>query len=242
MIENRRSYAQVREGRRASPHRSCPFPARQGRLIYQGPPSTAVPHFQALGYACPPKMDAADFLVEMNSRDGARYLRSLDELAEAGIDSPPVTADELKAAWEAGDSEGGEARASVLHTQEGPAPGSHAWKPGEAMAYKNGWWTNFRVCAAREWAFVVRDRSYMLARLAQNLVLGLVTGTIYWRIAESAPNDRMGVLYVLIAGIGTKSVSSIPIFFDHRSVYYKQHNSRFFQPSAYAVSAVAGAG
>jgi hypothetical protein len=57
----------------------------------------------------------------------------------------------------------------------------------------------------------------MLARLAQNLILGLVMGTIYWNIPLASYNTRYGVIYGVLVNVGLKSVASIPIMYDHRS-------------------------
>jgi len=93
----------------------------------------------------------------------------------------------------------------------------HIWKEEETMTYKNTWMTSFLVCLHREWIFFIRDRSFLVARLFQNLILGLVTGTIFWQISPTSYNDRYGVIFSVLVTLGLKSLSLIPIFYDQRT-------------------------
>jgi hypothetical protein len=42
--------------------------------------------------------------------------------------------------------------------------------------------TSFLLCLHREATFILRDRVFLTARLGQNLILGLLHGTIYWQV------------------------------------------------------------
>lgn len=49
--------------------------------------------------SCPPRKDEADWLVELTGPTGDAYRASPAELAERGLPSPPVTAEEFHARW-----------------------------------------------------------------------------------------------------------------------------------------------
>ncbi len=59
----------------------------QGQIIYHGPVQSVMTHFESIGYACPPRMDTADFLQEVTSVEARRYFVSKDRTALVGVSS-----------------------------------------------------------------------------------------------------------------------------------------------------------
>lgn len=79
--------------------------------------------------------------------------------------------------------------------------GSHAVDPSRLSTprqppqFYNGWATSLLVCLEREIALTLRDRSYIAARLLQDLLLGLLTGLIFFNLNIEAVSTRYGAMY-----------------------------------------------
>lgn len=214
---------------------------RDGHLIYQGPGPHMVPYFEELGYRCPPSMDASDFVMEIASKDDSRHLIDWDENAEKGLSSlaPPTTTADLRARYEA--TSLWSAKDAAIRTTIAPRTTPlHEWKEEEAETYKNTWITSLLVCLHREWIFFTRDKSFLAARLFQNLVLGIATGTIFWNLPSTSYNDRYGVIFSIVLALGLKSMASIPVFYQQRSGIDMNDdyssNSRSLQSSSQTLS------
>ena len=46
----------------------------EGQIIYHGPRDEAVPYFSSIGYDVPPSVDVADFLQELPTEEGQRFI------------------------------------------------------------------------------------------------------------------------------------------------------------------------
>ena len=46
----------------------------EGQIIYHGPTTEVLEYFQSLGYICPPTVDLADFLQELPTPEGQRFI------------------------------------------------------------------------------------------------------------------------------------------------------------------------
>lgn len=46
----------------------------EGQIIYHGPRDDAVPYFSSIGYEVPPSVDVADFLQELPTEEGKRFI------------------------------------------------------------------------------------------------------------------------------------------------------------------------
>lgn len=67
----------------------------EGQIVYHGPREHVLPHFESLGFRCPPRKDVADFLVEVTTPLGAEYAVPAAERYAAGIPDPPTSTDEF---------------------------------------------------------------------------------------------------------------------------------------------------
>lgn len=66
----------------------------KGQVIYSGPVEEVVPYFESLGYKLPDRMDVADWLQALPSKDGASFLELRD--VDGTIESPKhLTSDEF---------------------------------------------------------------------------------------------------------------------------------------------------
>jgi hypothetical protein len=190
---------------------------KAGQIAFQGAPGEAKQHFESLGFKCPPAMDLADFLVAVTGKTANRkLLAARSELAESGLSlaSVPTTTAEFArlyrksshgrsrlAAVEDAAAAAAAAATAAVAAGEGDGAGAQSrlrsgWRENETMSFYNGWWTSLRVCLERELVLTLRDRSYIGARLLQDLLLGLLTGLIFFDLDIEAVSTRYGAMCV----------------------------------------------
>jgi hypothetical protein len=47
----------------------------EGQVIYHSPRTEVLRYFKSIGYECPSNVDVADFLQELPTREGKRFIR-----------------------------------------------------------------------------------------------------------------------------------------------------------------------
>lgn len=248
---------------------------RSGAIVYQGRPRAARAHFEALGFACPPDADIADFVVqataalpastmEDNGQGGQKQghqkrLRRGPLFARLGYGGrgdpntntppPPMfkghsTQALVEHYWA---SPHGRRQQAKLDSCASRPPSLRAsdWKENERARFRNTWWSSLVICLRREATLTLRDKSYLRARLTQDVFLGLLTGLIYWDVGRRpgvAPTTIFGALYQAILTIAFQTAACIPTYFNTRRVFYKQRAAGFFSCSSYLTAAtLAGA-
>ena len=135
--------------------------------------------------------------MQVTSKAGATKLRApLNELMEAGMTQlsfAPTTSGFVERYEQ---SEGGQERhrsvEAVLNARDNGAARRSAWRQNETRAYYTTWVTSFRLLLQREVALTLRDRSYIAARLAQDVFVGLLTGAFFLRVSVCLPVGRTG--------------------------------------------------
>ncbi|KAJ8578245.1 hypothetical protein ON010_g957 [Phytophthora cinnamomi] len=66
----------------------------EGHMVYHGPRTEILDYFEKLGFSCPPRVDPADFLIEVSSGRGRRYANGSIELRNL-----PVTSEGFNSAF-----------------------------------------------------------------------------------------------------------------------------------------------
>ena len=69
-----------------------------------------------------------------------------------------------------------------------------SWKDNEVRRYQTTPSASFVICLRREATLLLRDRSYLLARLMQDIFLGLLTGFLYWNISAGYASTIFGAM------------------------------------------------
>ncbi len=215
---------------------------KKGALVYQGPPAEALGYFEQLGFRCPPKTDIADFLIRITGPTNRNLRAKPSELAEAGLPAEafPKTTHDFVTRFRK--SELGQALRGAAHQPsaiDAGGVGCREWKENETRRFYNTWWTSFLICLQREVALTLRDRSYIVSRVLQDLFLGLLTGFIFFNLSIEAVSTRYGALYQSLLTIAFQTAACIPAYFQKRKVFYKQKNAGFFSCSSYLLASTA---
>ena len=153
----------------------------QGRVLYAGPVNEVIQHFKTLGYQQPERMDPADFLQSLPTKDGKNYL--------ADPQGTHLTNEEFVQKYN--ESPRGQSIINKLETTaSGGADLDHEmWR----QRYANSTWDSVKIVFAREFLLWWRDSYARKARLIQDLLMGIIVGSVFWQIED--PGTVMGVVF-----------------------------------------------
>ena len=221
----------------------------QGTLIYHGPRDQVASYFENLGYVCPEHMDIADFLQELPTREGRRFI-SDNFLASGGADpnpdggiaaSPgrkylgvPLGTAELAQSWKdsslnrqlLADMDAVDAqRVTGGDVQQMPASANEKWAEGLGFY--------FRLLLERQRMVVYRDVGFLRARVMQSTIVGLIAGSLMSNIETTDFQTMNSVLFFGALNCAMGAMSLLPTVFQQRNVFYKQSKAYFFPASAF---------
>ena len=170
----------------------------EGRVLYAGPVGEVTQWFKSLGYVQPERMDPADWLQSLPTKDGAKYLANPEEMTH-------LTNEEFAKKFI--QSEHGEEIRRKL--QQPPKGISLKDKPGMNQKYANSAFRNLKLVIRRELAIWWRDRTKRIARTIQCLMMGVIVGTVFWQSDD--PQTRMGVNFQSIFFISLGAMLKVPV-------------------------------
>jgi ABC-type proline/glycine betaine transport system ATPase subunit len=205
----------------------------EGKIIYFGPVEDVVDYFNTLGYEIPERMDVADWLQIVATKDGWKYLKGADPVKpDKAVSSKHLSPDQFRERFH--ESEAGK---TLIERVNSPANkmGSEMIKDIAKHKFQNSSFKSLQLVAQRELLLWWRDKGAMRAKLAQDTVIGVIGGTLFFQIRSDAPQDLLGVFFqaMFVCCIGTMTV--VVTQFPARSIFYKQQDANFFP--TWAVSA-----
>ncbi|GBF90608.1 ABC transporter G family member protein [Raphidocelis subcapitata] len=224
-----------------------------GAILYHGPVDGALPHFASLGLVCPRRKDLASFLQEASTpagqlayaTDELRASRGLpprgadEELALARTSQPatmlmPVS--ELAARFRTENPHGIEQQRELA---AGPFPksASHpAALPTTPFALSAS--AAARLVLRRQLKLVVRDKLLLRARMMQVVVMGLLVGSLFFRLdfTLSEARSKMGAAFLIVMFLSMGGMIQVAIVLATRGVFYKHRDARFYPAWSYGLS------
>ena len=198
----------------------------EGKVIYSGPVEEVVPYFESLGYKLPDRMDAADWLQTLPTKDGAQYL-----------DSPKLhlSSDDFYTKFYA--SEKGQAILEKLNTEsqetlreqskDTASLTNEAIKALYKKRYRNSSLASLRLLTQRECMLWWRDKAAIKARIIQDLIMGIIAGTVFWQGAEEV-SSVLGILFQSMLFISLGAMQKVASQYPVRGVLYKHQDANFF--------------
>ena len=75
--------------------------------------------------------------------------------------------------------------------------------------------------------------------MMQNVILSVVTGSLFWDLDKAAFQDqpsRLGLFFLLGLTLMTGAMPFVPVYVQKQSVLYKQRDANFFPPAAWSLT------
>ncbi|KAF0713025.1 hypothetical protein As57867_004542, partial [Aphanomyces stellatus] len=205
----------------------------KGEIVYNGPRTDLPSYFESIGYVCPPRKDIADFVQEVTTNFGARYI------SPTALSKRPITAAEFAARFR-------ESSIAASLMRELTEPDKYSWNQLKASSSQValGYSDCLRVVLGRTWKASIRDARFNRSRLAQALVLGTIVGTVFLDIGRNQDPlqeskvvpIKVSLFFLAIMFQALATLSAIEAGIARRAVLYKQSAFHFFHISTYSIS------
>jgi ABC-type multidrug transport system permease subunit len=92
----------------------------------------------------------------------------------------------------------------------------------------------FVLLMKRQFLLTIRNRQFLRAKMAQNLLMGTLSGTLFYQMDLAKASLHFGLLFFAVMFQSLGGMAAIPAVVEQRDVAYKQMDSKFFSPIAYA--------
>ncbi|KAL4458091.1 hypothetical protein ABPG75_012956 [Micractinium tetrahymenae] len=176
----------------------------EGELVYAGPASEVLSHFQGLGHTCPEHYNPAEWLADLVAIDHT----SADSEAESRS-----RLDQLVAAWRQRTAAAPAISVGPSSSAASLAAGAEA--VGGTRAPSCGLRKQVALLFGRSLRQVLRDRATNIGRASSQVSSALVFASIYWRMkrSQSSIQDRMGLLQISAVGSAmTSLIKTLNVF------------------------------
>lgn len=196
-----------------------------------GPRDQIIPYFESLGYHRPDQLDEADFLQELPTPDGRRFINS---------PSAPIGGLALGKAWKGSDLYQqllSEMRYPTLQdARHLSSARAHEWYEDQSQPFASNFAYYFYHCLARQMKIVIRDSTFTKARIGQSLLVGAIAGSLFNNIAATDTVTLNGFLFNTLLFSAMGSFAILPIVFAQKAVFYKQKDALFFPTAAFTLA------
>ncbi|GJP31886.1 hypothetical protein CLOM_g15887, partial [Closterium sp. NIES-68] len=106
--------------------------------------------------------------------------------------------------------------------------------------YAIPWWASTKLVVARQFKVATRNTSFLIARGMQVLILGIFTGTVFYRIPNTISTAtmqlRLSIAFAATMALALGGFALIPNIIDERQVVEKQMGARFYRSSSYVIA------
>jgi len=206
----------------------------EGHIIYQGHRESALPYFASLGYICPDQMDEADFLQELPTTEGRRFVKVRPRII-------PHTSVALATAWKSSKMYAtmlaGMKYASGSDAERRSTTNPKQWFPDQLEYYaSDSMWFYLKLNVIRQAKILLRDETFLGARVGQVLLVGAIAGSLFSNIATDDVSTMNGFLFNTLLFSALGSFALLPILFAQKAVFYKMKDELFFPTWTFALS------
>ncbi|KAE9124932.1 ABC transporter G family member 37 [Phytophthora fragariae] len=210
----------------------------EGHMVYHGPRTEILSYFEMLGFSCPPRVDPADFLIEVTSGRGHRYANGSVEAKNL-----PVTAEELNNLFCQSDIYKKTHEAISTGFNEHQFENAEDFKKAKSVAnlarskqnseFGLAFIPSTMLLLNRQKLIWLRDPPLLWGKLLEALIIGLVMGMIYFNVSSKY---YLRMIFFSIALFQRQAWQQITISFQLRKVFYKQRPRNFFRTTSYAIA------
>jgi len=194
-----------------------------GRLLYRGGGGAdALRYFSTRGHSLPPRTNPADFLIDLACVD------TREAGAEAATRATVAALTEAYAGSEEAAAGAAEAAAEVasggLGGMERPTPRLAVTLP---------------LLLRRSWANLSRQPGVLASRIMQPLAFGAILACFYTRLGldeEHSIQNRMGLLYEMMALVFVGMLNCIAVFPPERNLFYRECSDGAVSAPAFMLS------
>ncbi|ETP46123.1 hypothetical protein F442_07587 [Phytophthora nicotianae P10297] len=210
----------------------------EGYMVYHGPRTEILEYFEGHGFTCPPRVDPADFLIEVTSGRGHRYANGSVPVKDLAVSSEDFNnlfcqSNIYRKTHEA------ISKGFNEHQFESPEDFKKAKsvvnlaRSKEKSEFGLAFVPSTMLLLNRQKLIWLRDPPLLWGKLAEALIIGLVMGMIYFDVSSTY---YLRMIFFSIALFQRQAWQQITISFQLRKVFYKQRARNFFRTTSYAIA------
>lgn len=203
----------------------------EGQIVYQGPRVHILEFFEYMGFKCPERKGAADFLQEVTSKKDQEQYWSRNDQSYRYISVPEFV--EAFKSFPVGQQ----------LTKELNVP-YHDSEINAAALAKNKYglsnWEVFKACFSREWLLMKRSSFLYIFKIFEITVSAVLAFTLFWRSKMSYGQLQdggkfFGVLFFSLIKLMFNGMVELTLTLARLPVFYKQRDSLFFPAWAFGL-------
>jgi ABC-type multidrug transport system ATPase subunit len=211
-----------------------------GEIVFQGPRESVIRYFNEIGFSIPANKDQCDFLQEVTTPAGLSFVKQESKFTSSRNSSTPLLTQESLAPQTTHEFVGRFRRSVFFQkTREDlktkPHFDTHFLK-GHMANFVVPLKTHVRLLLDREFKQSARDKSFLVVRLTQCLIMGVINGVLFWNLPISSWRLRYGLFFNSAMFVAMGNLAQLPVMFKVRPVFYKQRQARFFPTKAYVAA------
>ena len=207
----------------------------EGAIIYQGPRQRIEHYFWGLGYECPENMNVADFLVQIPTAEGIRFVRN--EFSKVSV---PNTTEKLVEAWKLSDMFIAMIREiNLLKVKQNDIEvqcSDDEWSECDRQHYSESYWYYCLLLINRQFIQTKRNLGFIRSRLGQSVFIGAIMATLFFQLNKNDYRSIMGFIFFSILFLTLGNISLIPAIAVEREIFAKQSIALFYPTSSFVIS------
>lgn len=201
-----------------------------GYVMYQGPREEAVPYFSKLGFDCPARRDAADFLLDLGTAQQYPY-----ETITSSGSRPPRTPAEFASAFRQSDHYT-KVLAELSEPEDAELVNDVKTHVLPSREFHQPFWESTMTLMRRQSMITMRNTAFLKGRTIMVVVMGLLYASVFYQFDVENIQVVMGIIFAAVLFLALGQASQIPTFMSAREVFYKQRGANFFRTSSYVLS------
>jgi hypothetical protein len=194
-----------------------------GKIIYCGPVEDVICYFNRLGYEIPDRMDLADWLQILPTKDGSNYLKAID--LDKAVSEQHLTPDQFHRKYL--ESEIGKVLVDKVNSPV-EDDSSGVIREMASRRFRTSAFKALQLVASRELLLWWRDKYAIKAKVIQVLLVGTVVGTLFFQQGGQNAQSIMGVLFQSMFFCSVSAMIVVFQQFSNRPIFYKQQDANFF--------------
>ncbi|KAG6615792.1 pleiotropic drug resistance protein ABC superfamily [Phytophthora cinnamomi] len=210
----------------------------EGHMMYHGPRTEILDYFEGHGFTCPPRVDPADFLIEVTSGRGHRYANG-----SVPVKDLPMSSEDFNNLFCQSNiyKKTHEAISKGFNEHQFDSPEDFKKAKSVANLARSKQQSEFGLAFIpstllllnRQKLVWLRDPPLLWGKLIEALIIGLVMGMLYFDVNSTY---YLRMIFFSIALFQRQAWQQITISFQLRKVFYKQRPRNFFRTSSYAIA------
>jgi len=93
-----------------------------------------------------------------------------------------------------------------------------------------------KIVLKRQMRVILRNKAFVKARIAQNIMMGLIFGMLLWQLGFDEWFVKAMLMFSFLQFLGFSSLALIPVTCQMRDIYYKHRRQHFYPAFALVLS------